>query len=499
MLGITLVILYTAIFIVIIRRNSFFRVEGIPKNIFIGIFFLKIFFGTALWALYSFYPNYQNRADVFMYFDDGLAIYKALYEHPIAYFKILLGFNDPALNTYIDNTGHWNMMYVQGLYNETRTIIRFNAIADIFSFGNYHVHTVFICFLSLFGLTGIYKSFLPYLKNKKKELLVIIFLLPTVLFWGSGVLKEGLLLFFMGMLIYYYFKILQEGVSITRIVLCLLFAWMLAVTKLYMLLILLPAMIALYWINATNNKMPELKFIVVLAACFALVIPFYDLPFKLMDKQQQSIYMASGGTLIGQVDVHKYIYISPDVKTGIKYLPDKPGYCKIVEGTPYISWYFEDYTDTVIVAHSTDTATYWVYYQQSKAGSYIDIPLLYTSYSSVLKNAPHALLTTIFRPKPSDVKNSMMLIAAIENFCILLFILLCMLFIKKKIENRQLIYFCLLIAIILFVLTGLTTPILGAIVRYKMPALPFFLISFLLLLNKAKLLHKLPFLKKILG
>jgi hypothetical protein len=53
--------------------------------------------------------------------------------------------------------------------------------------------------------------------------------------------------------------------------------------------------------------------------------------------------------------------------------------------------------------------------------------------------------------------------------------------------------------LLLFVLIGLTTPILGAMVRYKIPGLPFLLIVFLLMLDKEKLLNKFPGLKKIIG
>ena len=35
------------------------------------------------------------------------------------------------------------------------------------------------------------------------------------------------------------------------------------------------------------------------------------------------------------------------------------------------------------------------------------------------------------------------------------------------------VWYCLSFIVILFVLIGLTTPVLGALVRYKVPALPF--------------------------
>src|ERR1035437_9924181 len=263
MTGILLAVIYFSVFIFLIRKLSFFSVEGISKNAITLAFIVKVFFGFIFWMVYSFHKPYQHFSDAFLYFEDGKAIYKALFENPLEYVKIILGLNDAASNQYIDNTGSWNMVYNQGIYNETRTIIRFNAIVDIFSFGNYHVHTLFMCFLSLMGLTGIYKTFLPFLSDKKKELFVIVFFLPSVLFWGSGVLKEGLILFSSGMLIYHWHKSLNSTISFKRIIYILFFSGLLSITKAYMLVFLVPAMIAYAWVTKTNGKKPELKFLIV--------------------------------------------------------------------------------------------------------------------------------------------------------------------------------------------------------------------------------------------
>ena len=50
-------------------------------------------------------------------------------------------------------------------------------------------------------------------------------------------------------------------------------------------------------------------------------------------------------------------------------------------------------------------------------------------------------------------------------------------------------YFCACFVILLFTLIGLTTPILGAAVRYKIPAIPFLVIAFLFILDKQKLIN----------
>ena len=232
MLGIILAIFYTAFFIFLIWKIKFFHSESLSQKWIVFVFLLKIIAGTALWFVYTHLYTDHLTADIFKYFDDGKVIYNALFSKPPDYFKMLFAIPDAALNHYyLDDMRHWTREFGLGLYNENHTLIRFNALVDIFSFRNYHVHTVFICFLSLTGLMGIYKSFLPFLSEKKKELFAVVFLLPSVLFWGSGVLKEGLVLFSLGMCVYHYFKLVTENFNLKRMLMVLLFIFLLAVSK----------------------------------------------------------------------------------------------------------------------------------------------------------------------------------------------------------------------------------------------------------------------------
>lgn len=500
MLGIILAILYAAFFFFLIRRLNFFKTDSILQKFLSFVFILKLLAGTFLWWIYTHIYSDRLTADIFKYFDDGKVMYDALWVHPLDYFKMLFGIPDASLEHYYRvDMAHWVRPFNQGLYDENRTLIRFNALVFLFSFGSYHVHTVFMCFLSTAGLTGIYKTFLPSLPDKKKELFVIVFLIPSVLFWGSGVLKEGLILFAMGMLIYQWHKLISEKFSPGRIIFVLLFTALLSITKIYMLLILLPACIAYTWVIKTKYKNPGLKFFVVLAVYFSMGMLLANLPFMLMEKQRHTINIARGGSYLGIEELDKFVCIKPEIPHRIIRIKDKPGYCKIAPGVPYTAWYLKTPLDTILVEHSSDTATYWIYFDQSAAGSAIKIPELDGTLLSMMINAPLAFFNTAFRPHIFESRNPLMLISGAENLLLALFIIFCLLFGKTERRNIELLYFCLCSAVLLFVLIGLTTPILGSAVRYKIPALPFFLLTFLLLLDKEKLLRKFPALKKLIG
>lgn len=501
MFGIILAIGYTALFIFLIRKIKFFQTEFISPNLIALVFLLKIVAGTALWFVYTRLYTDRLTADIFKYFDDGLVMYRALLSNPLDYFKMLFGSSDTNLTHYYYDMRHWSREFNQGLYNENRTLIRFNALVGIFSLGNYHVHTVFMCFLSTVGLFGIFKVFALFLSNKTKELFASIFLLPSVIFWGSGVLKEGLILFALGMCLYHYYKLMNEKISFARVLWVTIFLLLLSITKLYIFLIILPVLIAHGWIVKTNNKFPEIKYLAVLVLYFSmgLLIPKYDFPFMLMEKQRQAVYMAQGGSYLSNHQIQKFIYIDPKIEKRILPIQNKPGYCKIAPGVPYVSWNLETFLDSAYIEHSTDTNTYWIFYDQAAAGSNIKIPFLSGTFLSILKNAPAAFANIFFRPFLFEAKNPLMLLAALEICLLLVITLCCIFFCYRNIPNRHLLYFCITIIILLFALIGLTTPVLGAAVRYKIPALPFIVIASLLILDKEKLLRKFPFLKKIIG
>ncbi|MBO7432933.1 MAG: hypothetical protein J6U13_04180 [Salinivirgaceae bacterium] len=119
-------------------------------------------------------------------------------------------------------------------------------------------------------------------------------------------------------------------------------------------------------------------------------------------------------------------------------------------------------------------------------GSYIYLPPLDNGLQSMIVNAPNALFNSLFRPTIFEAKSAMMLFAAIENIFIICMLAAGLLFIQPKNFSNRDVWCCLSYITIFFVLIGLTTPVLGALVRYKVPALPFLGIFILLIVNDEK-------------
>jgi len=116
--------------------------------------------------------------------------------------------------------------------------------------------------------------------------------------------------------------------------------------------------------------------------------------------------------------------------------------------------------------------------KEFNSGSYIDIPLLSDSFLSFLINIPNALLNSMFRPFIWESHNLLALVSSIENLILFVFIVLTIIF-RKKQKINQWVFISFSFSFLLFILIGIATPVLGALVRYKVPALPF--LSFLLI------------------
>lgn len=367
-------------------------------------------------------------------------MYDALSSKPTHYFKMLLGIgnNTPEFDTYYSEMNYWSKKYNGGGYNDSHTIIRLNAFMRIFSFGYYNVNTIFMCFLSLIGLTAIYKTFIKHLNDKSTELVLVVFFLPSVMFWGSGVLKEGLILFSLGILIF----VIQQKLSLKTTIILILAIMLLALSKFYLWLAILPSLLFLFWIRNTSIKRVGLKFFIVIS-----VLAVIGLNVDRFAKLQNPLITLSQK----QLDFKK-LAAGELVDTNNK--PILP------------------------------------------ANSAIHINELQPTLISFVKNSPQAILNVLLRPFLWEANSPFLLLAALENTLIILFISFCVIFRRPLNTIRwEYVLFCLSFVIIQFVIIGEITPIMGAIVRYKVPTMPFLLIAFLYILDKEKVQSYFPVLQ----
>ncbi|HTB32586.1 MAG TPA: hypothetical protein VK808_11200 [Bacteroidia bacterium] len=513
---------YILLFSVIILRNKWFSSAGFSNKYFLGVFYLKLLFGVALYFIYT--HIYKNRitSDIFKYYDDSKMMFGTLHTSMKDYFTLLTGIGDSDIHyqAMYHSMSSWDNGYDSNLYNNSHFIIRLNAIFLLLSNGHYGVHVIFMCFIALVGLTYVYKSFIPFLKDKSKFLFAAVFLFPSVILWSSGILKEGFVWLGLGLSIYYFFQLTNTKFSIKYLILILIGFMLLFEAKAYILICLIPCFIAQLLIkkNTFCNKHPFLIYVSVLllylgSAFLPHVILHKVNPLQMIaDKQTDFNRIIKGGIHLEQIkygkikegNVFAFISVMDSVniiplnahadsllhRNGIQYLASNPVVYKewttsnkipfmLKRGTPFSSVTIGKKDTLNMVA--SDSTVYWVFSYIETANSRIKIEPIEPRISSLLAHIPSALNVALILPYPWQLGSAMQIIYWGENIFVLLLFIIALFFIKRPLANKDLILFCFFYSFMMLVLIGLVTPILGGIERYKSVVIPFMFILLLLI------------------
>jgi hypothetical protein len=103
---------------------------------------------------------------------------------------------------------------------------------------------------------------------------------------------------------------------------------------------------------------------------------------------------------------------------------------------------------------------------------------------------PLGVVNTFLRPFPWDVRSPMMIFSALEAFAFVALTYLCFRRIGigktfSMIFSNPVIAFCFVFAIFFGGVIGATTINFGALVRYKLPCIPFYALAFILVMDKS--------------
>ncbi|MBM3432673.1 MAG: hypothetical protein FJX92_06715 [Bacteroidetes bacterium] len=221
-----------------ITRIRFFRAAGLTQTQLILVFFLKVAVGIFYGWLGVFYAGTGNMRDTWAFHAGGLQEEMLLLHDPIHFISELI------YNPY-DN-GKWNLLGTHDFYwNDLKgnALIKGLAILNLITGGYYFVNVLFYNFLGLIGLICFYRVLANHFHTQKIAVAVSVVLLPSVLFWTSGIHKEGILLTALGLITYsLYFSFQEKRWTVKRILVLFLGLLLLLVFRNHLLLALLPAL-----------------------------------------------------------------------------------------------------------------------------------------------------------------------------------------------------------------------------------------------------------------
>lgn len=501
--------LYFLVFILLVWRLPFFKDAVLSRPFLLFVIVVK---ALACWAYYWFYFIHSSngvRGDSGDTLAGAEIIYEAFQGHKADYVKMVLGWHsdlvsDPLYKPYFSRIFDWGNSDSMSEFflNDNRTSTRFHAFVRLFSGGAYAVHALAMLVVSFAGQFAVYKAFKSYFPAKEKLLAILIFLAPSVLFWSSGVLKEPLALALLGFFLYAFLQIFVQGkkriVYVLVLVLCFL---VFMVLKPYILaLVLFPLIVFAIVMHFRIRRVALFYGISLLliygSSVLALKYVFHkDVLNTIVVRQNDFISLSRGGIFF----VNTRNYLRLEYKDADKYtVVDSVNYvCRIKPHTTLMYWDLNRLRDTVFVADNRDTSLYKFLTINKPAGSGIVTERLEYSLSSFGRLLPVAFFNVLCRPFFFDAHSAAEMMASLENGVFLAFFMLCLVFRKKEPVNLNLMCLCLAVVLLSYCLIGITTTVAGAIVRYKVPFIPFLLMIPLLFLDEERI-KKVPVLKYLL-
>jgi len=408
---------YLALFCFIIVKWKWFRDPGIVPYLFVFLFLLKAAAGIFAGELYL--KKYDG-GDSFSFFKESKVITASAHENAIDFILMTTGFADEKefFSAY-GTVRSWDNQDV--VYNDNKTIIRINAVIGLFSMGIYNVHVVFFAFISMMGLMAIYKGIRTLTDKNPYLILAAVFLVPGVVFWLSMASKESILVFAMGMMFYHCVRLLTVSNSFGNIAGMFLAGFLFIHIKAYLLVLITPCLLAFTWVAVTDNRMAVLKYTVVY---LIMGIIFFNIHY-----------------LLDGFDPVNIIFMK--------------------------RMNFEAFVDAF----------------PGGMNSYIELPVIDSSWQSMLLSGPIAAFAVLTRPYIWESESLLITFAAIENILLIVIIVSGLIYFNAAAykKNVNLIMFSVCFVISVYILIGLTSPVMGAMVRYKVPVLPFLCIIPILL------------------
>jgi hypothetical protein len=375
------------------------------------------------------YTYYYQGGDTINYYTTSKNLIGLFGKEKSVFFDVLFGNSSKEnLSFFDDETGYpffWddkNALFVA----------RFITPICMLAGKSFLATSVLIGWVCYTGMWRMYLLFVEQFPTLKRELAFAILFAPSVVFWGSGILKDTITISCVGWYSYgvYRYFIQKRYSKVKYLVAVFVASYLLIAIKPYILFALLPG--SILWLSYSSFSKIRSRFFKLFAAPLLIVIAFSAGFFLL-----QQLGSALGTYSLDKV-MNQAVIVQQDMKQD--------------------------------------------YYQ----GNTFDIGVVDASIGGLLSKAHLAIIATLFRPFLWDVKNPVMFLSALENTYILgltifLLIRLRIFGFFALIGKHPLLIFSLMFSLFFAFSVGISISNFGALVRLKIPCIPFFLSSMFIL------------------
>ena len=416
----TLALVYLFVLYIWAARRKNLNVKQSPEyRYFIWGLMAKVLGGVVFSFIYFYY---YGGGDTVSYFYSAVALSKLAVKDLYGYFNVVFGAASEENRTFFDMETGWPYGYV---YYDPRSFFVIRTISPlvILTFNSYLVTTIVLATFSYAGVWNCYRTFVSYFPSLDREMAIAFLFMPSVIFWGSAILKDTFTLSATCWWIYCTDQIYFKKRSIpSNMVGLFLSAIVIIVMKPYIFMVLFP--VTLLWvfhsrISAIRNVL--IKFILLPVATISLMV----ISINVLEWMGDRLDKFSLDRALRTIEV-----IQADMKR-----------------------------------------------EQQYGKGYFDIGELDGTWFGVLRKFPVATNAAFFRPYVWEASSPTMLISALENLWLLALVFITLLrtrvvFFIQCMFGSPLVMLSLVFAILFGFTVGVTTPNFGALVRFKIPLIP---------------------------
>jgi hypothetical protein len=397
------------------------RTETYYRYFIIG-FAIKAFGGVAYAYVFNYYYTF---GDTFVYNKGAVLLAQTLLDDPSTYLRLLVSENGnlpPELYMFSERISYSRTA-------EEWFMVKLLSPITLIAFQSYLVTTLLMSMISFWGGWKLFLVLRDLLPQKENLAFLAVFLVPSSLFWGSGIMKDTFTLAGINYIIYcLYFSVFKRQFSLPKYFGALFVGYIVFALKGYIVLAFIPGF--LFGIN------------------------------ELIKVNITNVMIRRGLGMMLLLVTGIIIYIGPQIlrEASAKYT-------------------VESIESRVRGFHSWHTDV---------GGSSYSLGEIEYTIPGVVRKVPAGLNVTLFRPYLWEVRNPAVLIGALEStFMIFLTLLV---FYKlgfkfmRYIRQQPMMYALLVYCLIFGFVVGFTSYNFGALGRYKIPMISIF-VFILLYLN----------------
>jgi len=481
------IVLFCSILVITYLVYKYSKCNGLSKNDILIGWVVKLFFGGLyLYIFINYYGNGNLYGDSSGFFRDSKLISQLAIKDPYEYLKLLFGLTDitsPVVWEHLKETNLWFYNGSGDFINDNRLILKVNSVIHLFSFNNLYVHSLIHVLISFIGIKLIFTTFSDYVKCKKLFWYALV-CLPSLSFWSGALLKESLLVFGLGLL-FFNLKKLRDLIRIKHLLFYFIGVLFITYNKPYTGLIVFPLSFLLLIGEYYSWSIVKLKIVSVFVLIIFIFLMFapsrINLTEKVSVKQKDLMNMGKGGVFF--ITDSSFCFFDYKLNSNFEMISDSMIKVNVESKGEYKLFGKHNFKPFTI---QKSDKLYPHYLSQIPSTSYFDTEPIDYSVVRLIKNIPLAVVDVHLRPFPWDNGDKLKWFAFLQN--ILLISLVLFSFYNKRIlynKDKWILFILISSSFFITLLIGWTTPIFGAIVRYKVPVdLFIIIISFILLKSK---------------